>query len=203
MLHRQPYPSLTCSGTGFCVIAAVFTLLLPLLQFFHDELLYQRDQIAAGEIWRLLSGQLVHTNAWHVLLNIAGLWILALFQPQAYPHRYYWLQIMWLASNVAAGLWYLQPQLQWYAGFSGILYGLFLLNGIAWLQQRDWLTAAVLLLGVCGKTVWDWQVGAAYSPTAALINAPVVYAAHLYGMTGGLLWAMGQWWSKRWHSRKS
>lgn len=198
MLHRQSCPSFA----SFWVIAAVFTALLPLLQFFHEALLYQRDHIAAGEVWRLLSGQLVHTNGWHVLLNIAGLWLLGLFQPQTHTYRYYWLQMMWLALSVAAGLWWLQAQLQWYAGFSGILYGMFFITGLAWLQQRAWLTAAVLLLGVCGKTVWDWQAGAAHSPTAALIAAPVVYAAHLYGMAGGLLWAGGEWWGKWWHSRK-
>lgn len=193
MLHRQSYPPFT----DFWVIAAVFTVLLPLLQFFHDELLYQRDHIAAGEVWRLLSGQFVHTNGWHVLLNLAGLWVLAFLQSQTHPYRYYLLQMGWLALSVAAGLWVLQPQLQWYAGLSGVLYGMFLINGLAWLQQREWFMAAVILLGICGKTLWDWHAGAAHSPTATLIAAPVVYAAHVYGMAGGLLWAAGERWVKR------
>ncbi|MGB3916568.1 MAG: hypothetical protein WBL07_03940, partial [Thiothrix litoralis] len=54
------------------------------------------------------------------------------------------------------------------------------------LFQKDWLMAALILLGIGGKTLWDWQQGG-ISPSAELIDAPVIYAAHLYGMSGGIL----------------
>lgn len=186
MLHTSDATNLLrkCSTTG--IIAIIFTVLLPLLQFFHDSLLYYRHFIADGEYWRLWSGSLVHTNHWHLLLNVAGLWLLTFIAPLPFRIHTQLLQIGCLATCVGAGLWWLNPGVVWYAGFSGVLYGLFMLGGLYRLQQRDWLTAAIILLGICGKTGWDWWLGTE-SVTASLIEAPVIYAAHIYGMAGGLL----------------
>lgn len=182
--HEAIHPSGKCSDT--CLIAAIFTVLLPLLQFLHDGLLYQRHLIAEGEFWRLWTGSLVHTNYWHLSMNLAGFWMLSLIQQHS-PGKWRLLgQILFLTTCVGGGLWLLSPSVVWYVGFSGVLYGLFLLSGIHLLARREWLAASVILLGVCGKTVWDWLAGGA-SPTAGLIEAPVIYAAHLYGMAGGLL----------------
>lgn len=186
MLHTSDALTMfrKCTHTG--IIAIFFTVLLPLLQFFHDSLLYYRHAIVAGEYWRLGSGSLVHTNHWHLLLNLAGLWLLTFIAPLPFSVRTQLLQIAWLALCVGAGLWWLSPSVIWYAGFSGILYGLFLLGGLYRLQQRDWLTAAIILLGICGKTGWDWWHGGE-SASTYLIAAPVIHAAHVYGMTGALL----------------
>lgn len=180
------HDTLPTSGkcTGTCLSAAILTVLLPLLQFFHDGLLYRRDLIADGEIWRLWTGNLVHTNHWHLLMNVAGLWILVFISPQPSGKWTIPVQILFLTTCVGSGLWLFSPEIIWYAGFSGVLYGLFLLTGIHLLLAKDWLPASIILLGVCGKTLWDWQAGGS-SPTTALIEAPVVYAAHLYGMMGG------------------
>ncbi len=161
-------------------------MLLPLLQFFHDDLLYQRYLIAAGEIWRIWTGNLVHTNGWHLGLNLAGLWLLAFIAPSTQTKFTQLAQIGWLATCVGFGLWFLSPGVIWYVGLSGVLYGLFMLGGIRLLLQKDWLMAAVILLGIGGKTVWDWWHGG-ISSSAELIEAPVIYAAHLYGMSGGIL----------------
>lgn len=185
MLHTSDTTTLLrkCTNTG--IIAIIFTVLLPLLQFFHDSLLYYRHAIVAGEYWRFWSGSLVHTNHWHLLLNLAGLWLLTFIAPLPFRTHTQLLQIGWLALCVGAGLWWFSPAVIWYAGFSGILYGLFMLGGLYCLQQRDWLTAALILVGICGKTGWDWWLGGE-SAAASLIEAPVIVAAHIYGMTGAL-----------------
>ena len=165
-----------------------FTVLLPLLQFLHDGLQYQRHLIAEGEFWRLWTGSLVHTNYWHLSMNLAGFWMLSLIQQHS-PGKWRLLgQILFLTTCVGGGLWLLSPGVVWYVGFSGVLYGLFLLSGIHLLARREWLAASVILLGVCGKTVWDWQTGGT-SPTAGLIEAPVIYAAHLTAWRADCCWA--------------
>ncbi|SDZ73281.1 rhomboid family GlyGly-CTERM serine protease [Thiothrix caldifontis] len=186
MLHTLDISKPTRQCVNTCIIAIIFTVLLPLLQFFHDELLYHRHWIVAGEYWRIWSGSLVHTNFWHLVLNLAGLWLLAFIAPLPFSKSIQLIQIAFLTSCVGAGLWWLSPEWVWYAGFSGTLYGLFMLGGIHLLQQRDWLMAALILLGLGGKTVWDWWSGGE-SASASLIEAPVIYAAHLYGMAGSLL----------------
>lgn len=186
MLHTSDATAFHRKCTNTCIIAIIFTVLLPLLQFFHDSLLYYRHAIVDGEYWRLWSGSLVHTNHWHLLLNLSGLWLLTFVAPLPFRIQTQLLQIGWLAFCVGTGLWWLSPGIIWYAGFSGILYGLFMLGGLYRLQQRDWLTAAIILVGICGKTGVDWWLGGK-SASASLIEAPVIYAAHIYGMTGGLL----------------
>ncbi|MBO0614096.1 MAG: rhombosortase [Pseudomonadota bacterium] len=186
MLHTRESNALHGKCTNTCVIAIVFTVLLPLLQFFHDQLLYQRYLIGAGEVWRLWTGNVVHTNHWHLLLNLAGLWLLVFIAPSPERKHIQLLQIGWLATCVGTGLWFMSTGVIWYMGFSGILYGLFILSGIRLLLQGDWLIATVFLVGIGGKTLLDWAQGGA-SPSAAFIEAPVIYAAHLYGMMGGIL----------------
>jgi rhomboid family GlyGly-CTERM serine protease len=186
MLHTSDATAFRRKCTNTCIIAIIFTVLLPLLQFFHDSLLYYRHAIVDGEYWRLWSGSLVHTNHWHLLLNLSGLWLLTFVAPLPFGIQTQLLQIGWLALCVGAGLWWFSPGVIWYAGFSGILYGLFMLGGLYRLQQRDWLTAGIILVGICGKTGLDWWQGDK-SASASLIEAPVIYAAHIYGMTGGLL----------------
>lgn len=189
MLHTHNATPIARCCPDTCLIAAIFTVMLPLLQFFHDQLLYQRYLIEAGEIWRIWSGNLVHTNYWHLGLNLLGFWILAIIQPGPTGRLAIMTQTALIATGVGAGLWFLNPEVIWYAGFSGVLYGLFLLTGIRLLTRQEWLPAALILLGICGKTVWDWQQGGA-SLSSGLIEAPVIYAAHIYGMASALLLAL-------------
>lgn len=186
MLHTHRTLPMTRFCGEICLIATIFTVLLPLLQFFHNALLYQRYLIEAGEVWRIWTGSLVHTNYWHLTMNLAGFWILALIQQQP-PSKWAFLgQIVFIATGVGAGLWFMSTEVIWYAGFSGVLYGLFLLAGIHLLALREWVMAAIILAGICGKTLWDWLLGGE-TLSADLIEAPVIYAAHVYGMASALL----------------
>lgn len=151
--------------------------------------MYQREQIANGEFWRILTGSLTHTNYWHLGMNLAGLWLLTSIAPAALSVT----RILLLAVCVGLGLWLLNPGVVWYVGFSGALYGLFTFAGLYLLTRRDWLMAMVILIGICGKTLWDWSQGGA-AITADLIEAPVIHAAHVYGMVGGVLSSLPLLW---------
>lgn len=171
------------------LLATAFTALLVLLQFFQPQLIFQRYLIMEGEFWRLWTGNLVHTNLWHLALNLAGFWLLIFIHRPAPANRVLLAQILFISTCVGVGLWFFNKELIWYAGFSGTLYGLFMLTGIYLLLQKDWLAAALILAGICGKTLWDWaQGGVALS--AHLIDAPVIYSAHVYGMLGGFALAI-------------
>ena len=167
----------------------LFSACLLMLQPWQESLLFQRNLIDAGQVWRLWTGNLIHTNGWHLGLNLGGFWLLIGLQQIAATPRALLSQILFIGTGVGLGLWFFSPQVAWYAGFSGILYGLFILSGVRCLQQRDWLLAAVLIIGIGGKTVWDWLHNGA-GVTAQWIDAPVIYAAHFYGMGSGLVLAL-------------
>lgn len=147
---------------------------------------YQRDAVAAGELWRLATAHVVHHDGAHLALNLAGLALLWwLFARDARPA--WWAAIaLASASTVAAGLWFLRPELQWYLGASGVLHGLWAAAGVA--ARRRWpLEGHVTLALLAAKLAWEQWLGPLSEAAGGL---PVIVDAHLYGAVGGLLAAL-------------
>lgn len=171
--------------------AAVGTLLLlaAMLQAMGlaPALRYSRDAIAGGEIWRLITGHLLHLGPVHFALNALGT-ILVTALIGSHLRVAAWTRV-WLlcALTVSGGLWYLRPEIGWYVGLSGVLHGLIVAGAIAGLgDYRERLFAAAVLVAIAGKLGWE-QWSGAMPGTAALTGGSVITAAHLYGAAGGLL----------------
>jgi rhomboid family GlyGly-CTERM serine protease len=166
----------------FAAVVAVLCLPLAFGQPARDVLQYDRAAIAAGEVWRLATGQLVHHDPVHLGMNVAGLALLWwLFVADARPREW---AVVALASvsTVAAGLWFLSPGIGWYVGASGWLHGTWAAAGVA--ARRRWpLEGAVTLALLAAKLVLERLHG----PLSGALDAslPVVTAAHLYGAVGG------------------
>lgn len=160
---------------------------------------YQREAVLQGEIWRLVTGHFVHLGASHLLLNLAGLGLVAmLFGPGLNRTDWWWLLTGALAA-MAAGFLVLEPQLVWYVGLSGLLHGLIL--GGAVLDLGFGCRARMVLIGVVlVKLAWE-QVYGALPFTADAAGGPVVVAAHLYGGLGGLLAGALRYWQAGWRAQ--
>jgi len=159
-----------------------------------DSLRYDRDAVLAGETWRLVTGHLVHADAIHLGWNLLGVVIVGFLFARDYSPRE-WLVIL-LASTAATDLGFLllEPQLEWYVGFSGVLHGLMAAGLVAWLRKtRDPLTWLVTAL-FAAKLAWEHFTGA-LPFTAESLSLPVVHEAHTYGAVGGLLAAL--WLARR------
>jgi rhomboid family GlyGly-CTERM serine protease len=151
----------------------------------RDALRFDRRGIAAGELWRLLSGHFVHLGSSHTLLNLAGL-VLVWFLVGSAFNRSQWLWI--IAGSVAAidlGLWFGAPSLQWYVGLSGLLHGMLAAGIVAGLAAGSG-EAAILAVGVAGKVAWEQFVGP-LPGSEATSGGAVIVDAHLYGVIGGAL----------------
>ncbi|MFZ5466072.1 MAG: rhombosortase [Pseudomonadota bacterium] len=148
---------------------------------------YDRQAVGDGQVWRLLTGQLVHLNAVHLALNLLGLagvmavWGRELARPTA-------LLGMFLGSALAVdlGLWFLEASIDWYAGASGALHGLFA-AGIVLATSAGRTLRAAAALGLLLKLVLEAHVE---TGAAGLIGAPVIHAAHQFGALGGILTAL-------------
>jgi len=145
---------------------------------------YERNAIAAGEWWRLLSGHFVHLNAAHLVFNVFGLLVALCLFGGLFSARA-WM-VLTLATSLATGvgLWLLSPTVVWYVGFSGTLHGLFAAGGLRALLVGDRIGLAALLM-IGGKLFWEQLYGEV--GTSALIGAAVVVDSHLYGFLGGLM----------------
>lgn len=173
------------SGMLWVIALSLITALL----FFtvpNHSLSFDRPLIARGEGWRIITGNLAHTNRWHLLLNLSGMWVLySLFREYLAGWR---LPILLLALGMAVGLgiWWWCPQTRWYMGLSGALHGLFVWGAIQDIRHRrhsGWL----MLLGVGIKLWMDFYYSAGLGPVATLIGARVHIASHLIGAGAGLL----------------
>ncbi len=171
------------------------TLLTAIFQLPQVQplLIWNIDLIESGQWWRIVSGNLTHTNSIHLLMNLTALWIIAyLFRPVV---KSFAVAIIVLSAVVGGLL--LCFNFHTYAGLSGVLHGLFAfyalseaLNG----RQSSWL----MVVGVCVKIGYEQLYGASES-TANLINAAVATEAHLVGGITGILLAVGFAWFNRGH----
>ncbi|MFB2862605.1 rhombosortase [Aeromonas sp. MdU4] len=168
----------------------VITLsLASLLLFFtvpNVQISFDRTLIAQGEGWRIITGNLAHTNLWHLLLNLGGLAILySLFSDYlGQAHLPLLMLLLWCA--VGLGIWWWCPQTQWYMGLSGSLHGLFVWGAMQDLRHGRRTSGWLLLAGVTIKLVMDFH-NAGESPIATLIDARVHIESHLIGAGAGLL----------------
>lgn len=149
------------------------------------SLRYDRQAILDGEVWRLLSGNLVHLGWSHLWLNAFGLLLVWLLFGPLLPSSVWLLQAAWASLAVGLGLLWFDPGLHWYVGLSGTLHGLFVVGVLE--ESRTDKGFAVLVFAVfVAKLAWEQ----AYGPMPGsehTAGGPVVVNAHLYGTFGGLL----------------
>lgn len=99
-----------------CGVAA-FVFSLPLVQ---AALVYNRAAIADGELWRLVTGNLVHLSTPHFLYDVTVLLVAgALIEMQRYRH----FATLCLASGMLIGvaLYLAKPGIIVYGGLSGVV----------------------------------------------------------------------------------
>lgn len=168
-------------------VAALITLCCILLYFMDTDslLAFRRDGIANDEYWRLFTGNLLHTNQWHLLMNLAGLWVLLLLFKPHFQALSFTLLFSALCLLQGLGLYLFYPGLLGYVGLSGMLHGLFTYGAI-----RDISTGLksgyLLLLGVIIKVAYE-QIFGASDQVTQMIGARVATEAHLVGVVTGIL----------------
>jgi rhomboid family GlyGly-CTERM serine protease len=172
---------------GVALLAAVASFLLPEIHgaAARDAMSYQREALAAGQWWRLLTAHFVHLDLEHAVLNSMGLVLMwALFARDYPPLR--WLAIyLGAALTVSAGLWFFDPRLDWYVGASGALHGVMTAGTLAHLRRGD-LDGWILAVFIVAKLGYEQFAGAL--PFAG--SPDTVVNAHLYGAIGGVVLAL-------------
>ncbi|MEE9333586.1 MAG: rhombosortase [Granulosicoccaceae bacterium] len=168
-------------------LAIGIAVLCVVLQFsgLEPTLRFDRQAIAKGHWWLLLSGNFVHLSVSHLGMNMAGLaLIVALVWTQF--NAWQWLLIILFSSVcVGLGLYFFDGQVDWYVGFSGTLHGLIIAGSLADLKRYP-RSAAALLIMVSAKLVWE-QLAGPLPGSESVAGGSVVVNAHLYGAIAGLV----------------
>ena len=164
----------------------VLSIIIIVAQLFQSDLVFYRGNINAGQWWRLISGNFVHSNYPHLFMNLAGLWILGFLFIDSFPLKTFLTSILLLSLSVGFGLYFFDLNLQKYYGFSGILYGLFLVGASTTIFKKDYFTGISVAIVIIAKIIWDLFNGGS-SSSAELIGIPVAVHAHLYGSLGAII----------------
>jgi len=169
---------------GIGLALAVALLLLPLLggEPLREAWRYQREAVAAGQWWRLVTCHFVHLDAGHALLNALGLALLWSLFARSYRLGSWLLAIAASMAVIGCGFWFLSTQLRWYVGASGVLHGVFACGCVAMIRARDRI-GLVAAVAFAAKLAWEQWHGPLPFERAEL----VVTVAHLYGAIGGTL----------------
>ncbi|MDI5834345.1 rhombosortase [Shewanella xiamenensis] len=168
-----------------CALLYVAGLFTPSV----DTLLaYRRSDISDDQWWRLITGNLLHTNHWHLLMNLAGLWVVLFLHHFHYQLRGLTVLFILLCLFEGIGLYLGYPQLLGYVGLSGMLHGLFTFGAVQDIR-RKMRSGYLLMIGVIVKVGHEQFYGASDDVTA-MIGARVATEAHLVGLICGLVCAL-------------
>ncbi len=164
-----------------------FILLLLVLHVLPDTLRsaleYHRAQ--PQQVWRAVTGHLLHSNHWHLMMNLGALLLMLMLHQLYYNLKSFTLLLVCGCIGISILLYLFSPDIQIYVGLSGWLHCFITLGALLDIKhkiQSGWL----ILLGVIAKVTYEqWQ--GPDTELAALIDANVAIDAHLYGVICGLL----------------
>ena len=171
-------------------VGPLILALCAIVAFFFEPLsgewlAYDRFAIQGLESWRLLSGNIVHTNGYHLLLNLSGLTLLWALHGEHYRVGRFLKVFVWCSLGTSAGLYLFSEDLIWYAGLSGALHGIFVWGALMDIMNKM-RSGWILLGGVALKVVYE-QISGSSAQVAALIDAKVAIDSHLFGAVSGLI----------------
>lgn len=153
-----------------------------------QNLVYHRQSITEGEIWRLITGHILHTNGYHLSLNVVALMMLWVLHSRFYNTHIYTILFLFCSIFTSVGIYYFDPNLLQYVGLSGVLHGIFVFGAIMDINAKD-KTGYLLFIGVWLK-IGNEQFYGASSNVSKLIEANIAVNAHLWGALGGLLFSV-------------
>jgi rhomboid family GlyGly-CTERM serine protease len=191
MRTSAPLPWFTLLLVGSML--AIFLLNGP-----HGELsawAYQRSAIVDGELWRLLTGHLVHYSARHLVFNLLAFAVLAILTENQLGHAGFARLCVAIAAFIGVGLLLFVPGMEFYAGISGINYGLLAYLGLQQITRlaRTGSLPAIACFASTGAVLaillWQ-QARAGSSPfTGEIAGVRVAWQAHLAGILAAGLFA--------------
>lgn len=165
----------------------VFVLLLVMLHFLPEQMrsVLEYHSTQPQQIWRFVTGHLLHSNQWHLAMNLGALLLMLMLHQLYYSLNSFMLLLVSGCVGISVLLYLFSPQIQIYVGLSGWLHCFITVGALLDIRHKihsGWL----ILLGVIAKVAYEqWQGPDA--ELAALIDANVAIDAHLYGVICGLL----------------
>ena len=179
---RGQWPLVTLAIAAIAGVVAAAPALPP-------HLVGAREEIVAGEIWRLLTAHVVHATPSHFAWDLAAFVVLGALCERAGRARF----VVCLGTSallIPAALWLWQPSLSSYCGLSGIDSALFALlvagvlrRAVAARQPSVVVAASLLAAGFVAKVGYEFTTASTVFVTSMGTPVPL---AHVIGAVVGL-----------------
>lgn len=167
------------------LLVAVSAILAAILQFVPEYFIYLRAEMAT-QPWRFLTAHWVHVGWIHYLLNLIAFICFPFIFPKIRV-LFLVLLIIFVPILMSLAFYLLYPRVDAYAGFSGVLHGLYgvaAIMSLKYVKERPFAT--IILLGLAAKLLWEATVGE-LSATIRLIGSPILIEAHQLGVLMSLI----------------
>lgn len=166
------------------MIVICLTTLLPTPAI--QSLALVHDKISNGEIWRIFTSQFVHLGFNHTVLNLVGYLIVSASFREDITPKEEMITLMISVLGVGTGIYLFNPEISWYVGLSGAIYGIlthYLIIG--W--RRSAILSAFFGVFLLGKFYYEQFIAGPDTVTAGIIGGAVAIDSHLYGAITGLI----------------
>ena len=187
-MRRLPWHTLLVVGAAV-LLTALFLSSTGAAAWVERWLTCTREGLLRGELWRLLSGPLVHASPGHAARDLLTLTVLGVLWERVIGRRY--LALLALGTVLPAlGSLVWDPGLRLYLGLSGLAYAV-LAAGLTrqWVQGEPRQRGLLVLVALCVtvKVVAELASGELLLPLGHPTGARPIPAAHLAGAIVGLV----------------
>ncbi len=149
-----------------------------------EGLVFDRQAIMQGELWRLLIGHWVHADLEHLAWNLIAFGILGWMIETSLGHLKLYTALIAGMCGVNAWVWWFIPGLDFYCGLSGILNTLlFVILIDGWRRSRNYIFPLVVIGATAKIGLELFQSSAIFTNT----SWPAVPEAHLAGALAAVI----------------
>ena len=155
-----------------------------------DALEYDRSRVAAGEVWRLLTGQMVHWTARMAIFDLGMLLGLGIWLEAQGDRRLAAVTLALGGALSALAVHALSPDLLVYRGSSGVASALFVLAAVRIAESPESWSRTLALIAVAlflAKAAFEVLAGQTLFAGPLPSGVRVVPLVHLLGGLGGLV----------------
>jgi rhomboid family GlyGly-CTERM serine protease len=146
-------------------------------------LIYDRDAVLAGEIWRMFTGHWVHFSRTHLVYDLLAFGIAGSISEAKRLPNFGWLCLLAPGFISTTFLWF-EPEMKYCGGLSGLAVTAITylaLCGLGETAPWRWICLATLV-GVVGKTLFELKTGRMCFATVDSVSVIVSRNSHIAGM---------------------